>query len=173
EAEHAFLELTRTLAGDDLDQRCLLGYRLVDHSAKRALDLVAAVVDLMKVELQLHPPILRHSRDRPPPSRGKSPLCVWSRARLSATITVVKWLAALMSGLGLVIGIGLAVARHHDRPGANGWTGYVAVNQTRYADYLPTHHASWLPGLVLYPLIGALVGLAIALLLARLGFRLT
>ena len=45
--------------------------------------------------------------------------------------------------------------------------------QTRYADYLPKRGASWLPELVVYPVVGALAGLVVALLLARLGFRLT
>lgn len=85
----------------------------------------------------------------------------------------MKWLAALLSGLGLAVGFGAAVVTHHDRSGTTGWTGYAAVNQTRYADYLPRRGASWLPELVVYPIAGAVAGLVIALLLAGLGFRLT
>ena len=97
----------------------------------------------------------------------------WSRVGFCVTITIVKWLAALMSGLGLAVGFGLAVATHHDGSGTIGWTGYVAVNQTRYADYFPKRGASWLPGIVVYPIVGALAGLLVALLLTWLGFRLT
>jgi hypothetical protein len=57
--------------------------------------------------------------------------------------------------------------------GGTGPTPDVALNQTRYADYLPKRGGSWLPGLVVYPIVGALAGLVVALLLARLGFRLT
>ena len=47
------LKLARTLALNDLDQRRLLGNCLVDDGAKRALDLLALVVDAVQVEL--HP----------------------------------------------------------------------------------------------------------------------
>ena len=91
---------------------------------------------------------------------------------MSATITTVKWLVGLLSGLGLAVGFGFALATHH-HSGAIGWTRYAALNQTQSADYLPKHSTSWLPALVVYPLIGVFGGLIVALVIARLGFRLT
>src|SRR5215469_7789122 len=54
EPEHALLELARPLPGDDLDQRRLGADRLVDDAAQGAVDVLAAVVDVVQVELELH-----------------------------------------------------------------------------------------------------------------------
>src|SRR5579859_6025739 len=63
EAQHALLELAGALAGDDLDERRLLRHGLVDDRAQGAVDVPAAVVDVVQVELQLH---VTH-----PPPRGR------------------------------------------------------------------------------------------------------
>jgi len=52
EAQHALLQLAGALARDDFDQRCLLRDRLVDDSLQRSVDLTAAVVDVVQVELR-------------------------------------------------------------------------------------------------------------------------
>src|SRR6266566_9544256 len=54
EPEHPLLELPRALARDDLDQRRLLPHGLVDDVPQRAVDVLAAIVDVMQVELELH-----------------------------------------------------------------------------------------------------------------------
>src|SRR3954453_19331967 len=55
EAQDSFLQLAGPLAGNDLDERRPLGHGLVDDRPQRPLDLPAVVVDVVKVELQLHP----------------------------------------------------------------------------------------------------------------------
>src|SRR5207302_8608071 len=55
EAQDVLLQLPRTLAGDDLDQRRLLGDSLVDDRLECLVDLAATVVDVVEFELQLHP----------------------------------------------------------------------------------------------------------------------
>src|ERR1700760_4619243 len=56
EAQHVLLQLTRTLAGNDLDQRGLLGFGLGDDVAQRPVDIGTPVVDVVQVQLQLHAP---------------------------------------------------------------------------------------------------------------------
>jgi hypothetical protein len=53
---------TRSLAGDYLHQRCLLGHGLIDDGLQRTFDLAAVVVDLVQVELELHRVNLTRSR---------------------------------------------------------------------------------------------------------------
>src|SRR4029077_11307485 len=54
EPQHVLLELSGSLARDDLDQRCLLGLRLVDDGPQRPVDVLAPVVDVVQVKLELH-----------------------------------------------------------------------------------------------------------------------
>src|SRR5580658_5206797 len=54
EPQDVLLELPRPFARDDLDQRRLLGLRLVDNRLQGAVDVLPAVVNLVQVELQLH-----------------------------------------------------------------------------------------------------------------------
>src|SRR5690242_8435576 len=54
EAQHVLLELSGSLAGDDLDQGRLLGFRLVDDGPQRPVDVLAPVVDVVQVKLELH-----------------------------------------------------------------------------------------------------------------------
>src|SRR5215469_16113390 len=54
EPEDVLLQLARALARDDLDQRGLRPHGLVDDSSQRAVDVLAAVVDVMQVELEFH-----------------------------------------------------------------------------------------------------------------------
>jgi acyl-CoA thioester hydrolase len=54
EAEDMLLQLAAALAGDDLDEWCLLRYRLVDDRPQRTVDLAATVVDVVQVQLELH-----------------------------------------------------------------------------------------------------------------------
>src|SRR6266581_55524 len=61
EPEHTFLQLTRALAWDDLDDRRLFPHRLVEDLPKRPVDVVTPIVDVVKVQFQLHviPPFPR------------------------------------------------------------------------------------------------------------------
>src|SRR5438045_1826036 len=52
--QHVLLELSGSLARDDLDQRRLLGLRLVDDRPQRPVDVLAPVVDFVQVKLELH-----------------------------------------------------------------------------------------------------------------------
>src|SRR5450755_3245156 len=52
--QHALLQRPGPFAGDDLDERCLLGDCLLDDRVQRAIDVAVPVVDVMKVEYQLH-----------------------------------------------------------------------------------------------------------------------
>src|SRR5436190_12337168 len=54
ETQYPFLQLTRSLAGDDLHEGRLLGDRLVDDAAEGAIDIESTVIDVMEVELELH-----------------------------------------------------------------------------------------------------------------------
>jgi hypothetical protein len=45
-----FLQLSRARARNDLDERRLLGDRLVDYRAQRTIDLLAAVVDVVQID---------------------------------------------------------------------------------------------------------------------------
>src|SRR5580700_10562893 len=56
EPQHVLLELSRPFARDDLDQRRLLFRRLVEKRLQRAVDVLAAVVNVVQVKLQLHGP---------------------------------------------------------------------------------------------------------------------
>src|ERR1700719_824840 len=58
EPQHVFLELSRPFARDDLDQRRLLFRRLVENRLQRAVDVLAAVVNVVQVKLELHGPAL-------------------------------------------------------------------------------------------------------------------
>src|SRR4051794_25769010 len=55
EAQDPFLQLAGPLPGNDLDERRPLRHGLVDDLPQRFVDLPAMVVDVVKVELQLHP----------------------------------------------------------------------------------------------------------------------
>ena len=54
EAQDALLQLTASLAGDDLDEPHSLRNRLVDDGSKGTVDIVASVVDLVQIELEPH-----------------------------------------------------------------------------------------------------------------------
>src|SRR5579859_997193 len=54
EPQYVLLELSRPFARDDLDQRRLLCRRLVENRLQRAVDVLAAVVNVVQVKLQLH-----------------------------------------------------------------------------------------------------------------------
>src|SRR6516164_4297402 len=54
ESEHPLLELARAFARDDLNDRRLLGDRLVDDRPQSPVDVLPTVVDIVQVELQLH-----------------------------------------------------------------------------------------------------------------------
>lgn len=54
EPDDLLLELAGALAGDDLHHRRLLRDRLVDYRSQGAVDVGAAVVDVVQVELELH-----------------------------------------------------------------------------------------------------------------------
>src|SRR5690242_16354737 len=54
EAQHVLLQLPGSLARDDLDQRRLLGLRLLDDGPQRPVDVLAPVVDVVQVKLELH-----------------------------------------------------------------------------------------------------------------------
>src|SRR5208282_1925531 len=54
EPEHVLFKLARALAGNDLDERRLLPDRLVHDVAQRPVDVLAAVVDVVQVEFELH-----------------------------------------------------------------------------------------------------------------------
>src|SRR6516165_4318357 len=54
ESEHPLLELARAFARDDLNDRRLLGDRLVDDRPQSPVDVLPTVVDVVQVELQLH-----------------------------------------------------------------------------------------------------------------------
>src|ERR1700733_82454 len=54
EPQHVLLELPRPFARDDLDQRRLLGRRLVENRLQRAVDVLPAVVNVVQVKLELH-----------------------------------------------------------------------------------------------------------------------
>src|SRR5271168_4339631 len=56
--QHVLLELTRPFAWDDFDQRRLLFRRLVENRLQRAVDVLAAVVDVVQVKLELHSSVL-------------------------------------------------------------------------------------------------------------------
>ena len=57
-AKYPLSQLSRALSGDDLDARCLLGNGLVHDRAKRAVDFVTAVIDIVQVKLELHQAIV-------------------------------------------------------------------------------------------------------------------
>src|SRR2546429_925060 len=52
--QHVLLELSGSLARDDLDQGRLPGFRLVDDGPQRPVDVLAPVVDVVQVKLELH-----------------------------------------------------------------------------------------------------------------------
>src|SRR5580692_2615282 len=54
EPQDVLLELARPFARDDLDQRRLLFRRLVENRLQRAVDVLAAVVNVVQVKLELH-----------------------------------------------------------------------------------------------------------------------
>src|SRR5579862_2911899 len=54
EPQHVLFQLTGALARDDLDQRRLLPYRLVDDGAQGPVDVTPAVVDVVQIQLELH-----------------------------------------------------------------------------------------------------------------------
>jgi len=57
-AKYPLSQLSRALSGDDLDERCLLGNGLVHDRAKRAIEFVTAVIDVVQVKLELHQAIV-------------------------------------------------------------------------------------------------------------------
>jgi uncharacterized protein len=54
EAQHVLLQRARPLARDDLDHGGPLRHRLLHDLAQRLVDVAAAVIDLVQVELELH-----------------------------------------------------------------------------------------------------------------------
>src|ERR1700719_1967998 len=54
EPQHVLLELPRPFTRDDLDQRRLLGCRLVEDRLQRAVDVLPAVVNVVQVKLEPH-----------------------------------------------------------------------------------------------------------------------
>jgi len=58
EPQHPLLQGSGPLAGDDLHQRSLLLHRFVDDVAESAVDVGAAVVDVVQVQGELHPAIV-------------------------------------------------------------------------------------------------------------------
>src|SRR5689334_25291584 len=54
EPQHVLLELSGSLARDDLDQGRLPGFRLVDDGPQRPVDVLAPVVDVVQVKLEFH-----------------------------------------------------------------------------------------------------------------------
>lgn len=83
----------------------------------------------------------------------------------------MKSLIAVFTGLGLAAGVVVGVLAHGRRPGTVGGYTFFSSQPRRYADYLPVRHP-WLPGLAEYALTGLVIGLAVALLLGVIGFRL-
>src|SRR5215472_7912486 len=77
--QDVLLELPRALAGDDLDQRRLLGLGLLDDRPQGPVDVLAPVVDVVQVELQLHDN-RDHSRSPAASSRGRT-MKGWRLAR--------------------------------------------------------------------------------------------
>src|ERR1035441_5210990 len=55
EPQHPLLQLTASLAWDDLDQRRLLLHCLVDDGSEGPVDIFTSVVDVVEVQLQFHP----------------------------------------------------------------------------------------------------------------------
>jgi hypothetical protein len=62
ETQYALLELTASLAGDDLHEPYLLLDRFIDDPSKSTVDIVASVIDLMEIQLQLHDNGLHRAR---------------------------------------------------------------------------------------------------------------
>src|ERR1700722_12447171 len=54
EPQHVLLDLPRPFTRDDLDQRRLLGRRLVENRLQRAVNVLPAVVNVVQVKLELH-----------------------------------------------------------------------------------------------------------------------
>lgn len=50
EAQDAFLQLSASLAGNDLNEANSFLYGLIDNSAQRAIDVSATVVDVVKIQ---------------------------------------------------------------------------------------------------------------------------
>src|SRR5581483_3417909 len=62
ESQDSLLELPAALARDYLDEGRLLGHRFLDDLLQGSVDLLAAVVDVVQIELELH----RMAWRRPP-----------------------------------------------------------------------------------------------------------
>src|SRR5579872_5839054 len=84
EPEHVLLELTRSLARNDLDQRRLRPHRLVDDVAQGPVDVVAPVIDVVQIEFELHWAVSGQTVS--PTVRGRRP----SAAR-SGIYDAVEW----------------------------------------------------------------------------------
>src|SRR6185312_7672623 len=54
EAQHPFFQLTASLSWNDLDEPNLLLHRFVDDGAQGTIDVAAAVVDVMEIQLEFH-----------------------------------------------------------------------------------------------------------------------
>jgi hypothetical protein len=72
--------------------------------------------------------------------------------------------------LGLAIGIAAAAAWHWWRSSFSG--GFIAYSPPG-SFTLPMHHPGWWPTLVLFPLLGLVIGVVIAAILTRLGWALS
>jgi hypothetical protein len=58
EAQYALFQLAASFPGDDLDRPGLFGHGLVDDGPQGAIDVIPSVVDLVKVQLELHGRVL-------------------------------------------------------------------------------------------------------------------
>ncbi len=54
EAQDPLLQLPASLSGNDLDETDFFLYRLVNDGPKRAIDVAAAIVDVVQIELEFH-----------------------------------------------------------------------------------------------------------------------
>src|SRR6266566_129046 len=147
-AQYVLLELSGPLAGDDLDEGGLLGHRLVDDLPQGPVDVRAAVVDVVQVELQLHAP------------RPRCPA-------LAVTVDLVALGALAVVAFAAVLAAGFAVVAF----AVVAFTGAALVAALLVAGaFVALAAAGRVPRAVLVPLPAAAVALVSAVLLAAAAF---
>src|SRR6266566_4411728 len=165
-AQYVLLELSGPLAGDDLDEGGLLGHRLVDDLPQGPVDVRAAVVDVVQVELQLHAP-----RPRCPALAVTVDLV--ALGALAAALGVLAAVVALavvalaVVAFAAVLAAGFAVVAF----AVVAFTGAALVAALLVAGaFVALAAAGRVPRAVLVPLPAAAVALVSAVLLAAAAF---
>ncbi len=80
----------------------------------------------------------------------------------------MRGLTGMLTAAGFVVGIAATALWHWSRSTiSGGWTLYAPLNGPVR---LPTHHPGWWPTLLVFPVLGALVGAFAGFVLGRLGW---